>query len=123
MTPAQLASVVKKPDPDAVNPGNRRIRQSHAKDFATYLLDNDNWVSPGVILRAPSIFTFTPDGTIADMDFGVVGYAIRNEGDINILDGQHRILGFHLALERIDEQLDKLRTSLSAARRVEEGEK
>jgi hypothetical protein len=123
MTPAQIAATIKKPDHTKASEGNRKIRLPHAKAFARYVIDNEGWVSPGIILRAPSIFTFAKDDAIADMQFGVVSYPARSEGDIHILDGQHRILGFHEALEMVDEMLDKTRMQLATARRVGEGEK
>ncbi len=120
MTPAQIAAAVKRPNPDAENPGNRRIRLDHAQAFARYFIEHDAWVVPGIILRAPSIFTFTQDFEVPDAQFGTVKYAERNQGDIHILDGQHRILGFHIALEQVDEQIDKARSARATARRVED---
>ncbi len=122
MSPAQIAAFIKKPDHTKATPGNRRIRPLHAKQFAQYLIQNEEWVAPAVILRAPSIFSFEADGAVSDMQFGILSYPVRNEGDIHILDGQHRILGFHLALEMIDLDLDKARAALATARRVDEGE-
>lgn len=119
MTPAQIAATVKKPDPTASNPGNRKIRLKHAQDFARYFIDNADWVAPGIILRATNIFSFEADNEIPDMQFGVMRYAERNQGDIHILDGQHRILGFHIALEVVDELLDKARSQKATARRQE----
>lgn len=118
MTPAQIASVVKRPNPDAENPGNRRIRPDHAQAFARYFIEHDEWVVPGIILRAPNIFAFDQDFEVPDAQFGTVKYQERNQGDIHILDGQHRILGFHIALEQIDEMIDKARSTRASARRV-----
>lgn len=119
MTPAQIAATVKRPDPLVVNPGNRLIRLKHAQEFANYFIQNDNWVVPGIILRAPNIFEFDMDIEVPDAQFGVMRYAERNQGDIHILDGQHRILGFHIALEVIDDLLDKARSQKATARRQE----
>ncbi|MDF2694291.1 MAG: hypothetical protein K0S65_2674, partial [Labilithrix sp.] len=120
MTPAQIASTVKRPNPDADNPGNRRIRPDHAQAFARYLMEHAEWVVPGIILRAPSIFSFVEDFEVPDAQFGTVKYEERNQGDIHILDGQHRILGFHIALEQIDEMIDKARSAKASARRVQD---
>ncbi|MEV5068869.1 hypothetical protein MRBLMI12_000425 [Microbacterium sp. LMI12-1-1.1] len=120
MTPAQIASVIKRPNPDADNPGNRRIRPDHAQAFARYFIDHDEWVVPGIILRAPNIFTFVEDFEVPDAQFGTVKYQERNQGDIHILDGQHRILGFHIALEQIDELIDRARSAKATARRVQD---
>lgn len=123
MTPAQVAATIKRPDPLADNPGNRRIRLKHAQAFARYFIEHDAWVVPGIILRASNIFSFEADSEVADVQFGILRYPERNQGDIQILDGQHRILGFHLALETVDDLLDAARNQLATARRVGEGEK
>lgn len=120
MTPDQITGLVKRPDPLASTPGNRRIRLDHAKAFAQYFIDNDNWVVPGIILRAPSIFTFEQADEVPDLQFGTVQYHARNEGDIQILDGQHRILGFHLAIEILDDRAEKLRDKKVHARRADD---
>lgn len=121
MSPAQIATLVKRPDPLASNPGNRRIRLDHAQAFARYFIDHEEWVVPGIILRAPSIFKFEQDAEApGDLQIGTASYPARNQGDIQILDGQHRILGFHLALEMVDVSLDKARSARATARRVED---
>lgn len=123
MTPAQIAATIKKPDPERATEGNRRIRPKHAADFGNYAIEHEEWVSPGIILRAPSIFSFNADVDVSDVQFGVLSYPERSQGDIQILDGQHRILGFHIALEEIDDRLEKARSTLATARRVQEGER
>lgn len=121
LTPGQIINNILRPNPDVPNPGNRRIRMNHARGFATYYLQNEDWVIPGIILRAPSIFDFksdveAPDGT----QFGIMSYPKRKQGEIQILDGQHRILGFHLALEMLDNERQKALDHLQRARRTEE---
>src|SRR5690606_19163907 len=44
----------------------------------------------------------------------------RKQGDIQILDGQHRILGFHLALEMLETERQKALDHLNRARRTED---
>lgn len=121
LSPAELTGLIKRPNPDANNPGNRRIRPNHAQAFATYFLEHENWVAPGIILRAPSIFSFeASDGfEIPGASFGYMSFPRRNQSDIHILDGQHRILGFFLAEEMIASQLDKARDARATAKRVE----
>jgi hypothetical protein len=119
-SPTQVTGLVKRPDPSASNPGNRRIRPDHASAFARYLIDNDNWVIPGIILRAPSIFSFQEDADAVGFQTGVMRYAERNQGDIQILDGQHRILGFHMAHDMLDARMDKARSARATARRVQD---
>ena len=120
LTPAQLASIVKRPDTNIASPTNRLIKLQHAKDFAGYVSAVPRWISPGVILRAPSIFSFEQVAEIPDAQFGLLKYPERREGDIHILDGQHRILGFHIALESIDAAQDRARSDKATATRVQD---
>lgn len=122
LTPDQIINNILRPNPDVPNPGNRRIRPAHAKGFAEYYLHNENWVIPGIILRAPGIFEFNSDVDVLDNSaaFGVLSYPKRKQREIQILDGQHRILGFHLALEMLDTQRNKAIDHLQRARRTEE---
>ncbi|UOE45977.1 DNA sulfur modification protein DndB [Agromyces larvae] len=119
LTPDQIVNLVPRPDPAAENPGNRRITPKHAQDFANYFIKQEEWVSPGIILRAPSVFSFEPTNSVAGAEFGVLSYPKRAQGDIHILDGQHRILGFHIAIQILDDDLDKARSQKVEAKRAE----
>ncbi|ALJ19503.1 DNA sulfur modification protein DndB [Microbacterium sp. No. 7] len=121
LTPAEIVGLVGAPSPNSPSPGNRRVSASRANDFASYYLEQESWVIPGLILRAPNIFTFEQDEAISSggVNFGVVSYPKREGMNIQILDGQHRILGFHLALDRIQKALEKARDQRSRAARVE----
>lgn len=121
LSPDQIVNLIHRPDPDAKNPGNRQIRPVHAAAFAKYYLENEKWVIPGIILRAPQIFSFEADLDAGDgtAEFGVLSYPKRSQGDIQILDGQHRILGFHIALQNISDELDKARDHRNRAMRTE----
>ena len=123
MTPAEITALVKRPDPEANNPGNRKIRPEHAEAFARYFIEHDEWVIPGIILRAQSIFEFDRDETreAPGLQYGIMRYAKKNQGDIHILDSQHRILGFHRAIDKVDEMMSKARNDLATARRVDKG--
>lgn len=124
LTPDQIVNLIQRPDPDAHNPGNRKIRPKHAADFAEYYLDNESWVAPALILRAPSIFSFDADIDVAEgsAQFGILSYPKRAQSEIHILDGQHRILGFHLALQEITNRLEKARDFRARAIRTEQGD-
>lgn len=118
LTPDQLTSLVARPDPAIATPGNRRIRSSHALGFARYFIDNENWVIPGIILRAPAIFQFETSIEAPNVDFGFMSYPKRSIGDIHILDGQHRILGFFAALDMLNDQVTTAQSKRAAARRT-----
>lgn len=121
LTPAEITSLVKRPNPEGANPGNRRIRLSHAQGFAKYFLNHEQWVIPGIILRAPSIFQFEENSELSPpgATFGYLSYPRRNQSDIHVLDGQHRILGFFLADEMLAHDLDKARDERATAKRTE----
>ena len=64
LSPDQIVNLITKPDPAVASPGNRRITPKHAQEFARYFLDNENWVSPGIILRSPGVFRFESTRTL-----------------------------------------------------------
>lgn len=119
LTPDQIVNLIQRPDPEEVSPGNRRIRPKHAQDFGRYFVEHADWISPGIILRAPGVFKFQSTEAVEGAEFGVLSYPKRAQGDIQILDGQHRILGFHLALKSIDDAADKARSVRAAAMHTE----
>jgi hypothetical protein len=119
LTPEQLINLVQRPDPEADNPGNRRIRPAHAQGFAQYFIDHPDWVAPGIILRSPAVFSFEQTETVEGAEFGLLSYPKRAQSDIQILDGQHRILGFHIAFKMLQDEIDKARSQRAQAKRVE----
>lgn len=120
LSPAQVVNMIPRPDPDIPNPGNRKINTSHATAFAHYYLTQKDWVIPGIILRAPSIFSFDtemePSAGVAQ--WGILSYPKRESGSIHILDGQHRILGFHIAMSTLASRIEKARDFRSRAQRT-----
>jgi hypothetical protein len=70
-----------------------------------------------MILRSAVPFDFAPITQIEGAEFGVLSIPRHAASEIHIADGQHRILGFHLASEGIAVDLDKARSQLAAARR------
>lgn len=125
LTPGQLISMIARPDPSIPSPGNRAIRENHAKQFAEYYLNHADWVVPSLILRAPSIFKFEAgdDAGPGQAAHGVLSWARRDSGRIQILDGQHRILGFHIAIGLIQQRIEKARDHRNEALKMEDGNK
>ena len=119
LTPDQIVNLIQRPDPSATNPGNRRIRPAHAQGFASYFNQHPDWVAPGIILRSPPVFEFAETVAVEGAEFGVLSYPKRAQGDIQILDGQHRILGFHLAMKEINDSISNSRTQRDRAKRTE----
>lgn len=114
---AQVVGLVSEPDPDRPQPGNRRIQPLHAAAFGDYIREHPEWVAPALILRASGTFKFENIESIEGTDFGVVALPMLSVGDLHILDGQHRILGMHMAVRDIGEELDVARAQLAAARK------
>jgi len=117
-----VAATLPRPDPDRPTPGNRRVKESHARGFGAYVRENENWVAPALILRAPDVFKFTPKEVVGGTEFGILALPRLARNDLKILDGQHRILGLHYAVDEIDEEIEKTRTLIAAAKRDGNGE-
>jgi len=115
---AQIVGLIPAPDPARPLPGNRRIQPQHAAEFGEYIRTHEDWVSPGIVLRGPTAFDFNPIESIAGADFGVVSLPTLAVADLHIVDGQHRILGMHLAAKGIADDLDRARDALARARKA-----
>ncbi len=123
-TLAQLTQLVpKRPDPSEPIEGNRRVDPKRARNFGHYVLEKDDWVSPAIIVRAPSaevefeVSHSFEDGTA----WGVLKIPLHVLTEILLLDGQHRTLGTFMAIDEINERIRTERDSLEAARADENG--
>ena len=116
LTPAEIAAYLPKPDPEKPTEGNRRVRKAHAAAFGNYLREHETWICPALLLRAPEIFDFKVIQEVGETEFGTLGIPRLARTDIRILDGQHRILGIHLALEEIAAELEAERDARSTAK-------
>ena len=118
----EIITFVPKPDPTKpvdVGAAQRKIHVAHARSFADYILDEEEWVSPALLLRGPSIFEWAAADLGIDTgttQFGQLGVPKDSRGEIQIVDGQHRTLGFHLAWERLNADIEKARTALDVAK-------
>jgi hypothetical protein len=115
----QIAGLLPAPNPQQPTEGNRRIKESHARAFSEYIREQKDWVAPALVLRAPDIFKFEVTEEIAGTQFGIISFPRMASTDLRILDGQHRILGIHLAIQGITSDLEKYRSQLAAAKRSE----
>jgi hypothetical protein len=93
------------------------VREAHAVAFGAYIRENENWVSPALLLRAPDIFSFGARERIAGTEFGIVSLPRLARSDLRILDGQPRILGIHRAIQGIARDLEKQRDLIARAKR------
>lgn len=111
----QIAGLLPAPNPQQPTEGNRRIKEAHARAFAQYVREHPDWIAPALVLRAPNIFQFQVKERISGTDFGVISFPRLASTDLRILDGQHRILGIHLAIQGVADDLEKLRSQRAAA--------
>lgn len=115
---ATIAATLPRPNPSQPTPGNRRINEPHARGFAKYVLGTPEWVAPALLLRAPEQFPFEAQVDVVDgSQFGVLSVP-RRARELRILDGQHRILGIHIAAEEVDQKAEECREHLALARRA-----
>jgi hypothetical protein len=117
LTPTEIAAYLPKPDPERPTEGNRRVRLAHAAAFGAYIREHEEWVCPAILLRAPDIFEYETTEEIGSTQFGVLGIPKLARSEIRILDGQHRILGIHLALEAIANELESNRDGRAKAKK------
>ncbi|HXK39569.1 MAG TPA: DNA sulfur modification protein DndB [Candidatus Paceibacterota bacterium] len=118
-----LTDWVERPDPDRRYEHNRRIDVRHAKDFAHYLLRGAKDTTsthkyqpmiPGVSLFTdPEYVEFEASLVLPHEQFGTV--RVDKHGRVQIWDGQHRILGMHMALEEVNEEIHEARSHLERA--------
>ena len=113
----QIAGLLPAPNPQKPTEGNRRIKEAHAKAFSDYIREHTDWVAPALVLRAPDLFKFEVLQEISGTQFGVISFPRMASTDLRILDGQHRILGIHLAIQGIASDLEKYRSQLAAGKR------
>lgn len=109
--------VVKRPDPDHPIEGNRRVEAKRAQKFADYLVNSSEWVSPAIIVRAPSgDVTFDPAHAFPDgTAWGVLKIPLDVLSEILLLDGQHRTLGAFLAIDEVNRSIRAKVDAIDAA--------
>jgi hypothetical protein len=116
----QIASLIPAPTSGKAAEGNRMVKEAHARAFGDYVREKKDWVAPALVLRAPDIFQFEVRENIGGTEFGVLAFPKLAATDLRILDGQHRILGIHLAIQGIADDLEAARSRLAAAKKNEE---
>ena len=116
----QVPAVLPVPDPAERLDDNREIRPSHAKGFADYVRRNPDWHSGPLTARTSSSvvkFKAFKDGDFGTFKIGILQVPRNARASFRIIDGQHRVLGIHLMLEAINEEISEQRNLLSKAER------
>lgn len=91
------------PDPDEPFEGNRRVNYAHAARFGQYWRDNTDWGCPPMLMDTlhPLSDSFESKFAAGGVEFGVVRLPHNSADAIDILDGQHRVLGWKIITDRI----------------------
>lgn len=110
------------PDPAQPFEGNRRVNETHAAKFGEYWRENTKWATPPLLLDTtfPLTKEFEPKFKAGGVEFGVLYLPHNSADELEILDGQHRILGWKLITGRIIEELKRAREELVNSKQAED---
>lgn len=121
--PLQLvATHLPVPDPEEPFPGNRRVSLKHATEFAGYWRRNPGtWATPPVMLDTvyPLKDGFEAKFEAGGVELGILALPHNSAAELDILDGQHRILGWKIVTDQITGELKDARMNLSRSNEAE----
>lgn len=119
LTLSSVPRFVAAPNPDSPIEGNRRVDVRHAKGIATYVRERANGLIPTIVLRCPSrTLEFIENPAVqagGGLRFGTLRVPKANIQDMNIVDGQHRVLGLEIAVRELGEERMKLKSEIADA--------
>lgn len=115
-----IPSHLPKPDPEQPFPGNRTVDLPHARKFAQYWMTRKDWACPPILLDTNASLKFDILYEAGGVQVGILSLPHNSVGTLDILDGQHRILGWYIALEDIAADLKKAREQLVQSRRAQD---
>lgn len=109
------------PDPETPFPGNRRVNKRHADKFGEYWRSTEKWATPPLLLDTmyPLGKGFESEFEVAGVEFGRLKLPHNSAAELDILDGQHRILGWKSAIDGIAQDLKSARMELQRSREAE----
>jgi hypothetical protein len=114
---SDLSVILPLPDPERPDEDNRRVDARHAKDFANYLNDKEDWVAPSLLARDNGGCRFEEiPGTDGKLGYLEVPWSTGALSPLTTIDGQHRILGVDMEIKSLTEQINKLEREESRAR-------
>jgi len=104
------------PNPDEPDPDNRKVDGRHAKGFGDYVGQEDKWVAPTLLARDNGGCVFREvDDTGGLIGYLTIPWAVGGLSPLSTIDGQHRILGMHLAIRHLGEQIKKIDREIARA--------
>jgi hypothetical protein len=106
-----IPSHMPQPDPDEPFEGNRKVNPKRASDFSDYWRQNKKWATPPLLLDTtyPLSADFEVHTTVSGVDFGILRLPHQSESELQILDGQHRILGWSVTAKRVADESRRYR--------------
>ena len=114
---SDLSVILPLPDPEHPDEDNRRVDVRHAKDFASYLNDKEDWVAPTLLARDSGGCRFEEvAGTDGKLGYLEVPWSTGALSPLTTIDGQHRILGVDMEIKALTEQINKLEREKQRAR-------
>lgn len=106
------------PDPDQPDPDNRKVDGRHAKAFGDYIRQQETWVAPTLLARDNGGCTFEEaSGTDGRIGYLTIPWATGALSPLSNVDGQHRILGVHLIIRILGEEIKKIDREITRATR------
>lgn len=106
------------PDPDQPDPDNRKVDSRHAKAFGDYIRQEETWVAPTLLARDNGGCTFEEaPGTEGRIGYLTIPWATGALSPLSNVDGQHRILGVHLIIRTLGEEIKKIDREIARATR------
>ena len=113
----RIPEILPVPDPSEPFDDNRVVRESHAKGFADYVLSNKYWHSGPLTVRTTSeTVAFEVATDLGTLQIGTLKVPRTRRGEFRIVDGQHRVLGIKILLEKIAKERLRQATLLQEAR-------
>lgn len=119
---AQLTAGVEAPPVGVAQEDNRIVKEARGRLFRDYVNSNQEWASPSLLLWCPvGILQFDALSQINDLVndpsvvLGILSIPRNSRQSIKILDGQHRILGFHMWMDQLNKELQSAKLALAEA--------
>jgi len=110
-----LLNIIEIPDPNQPFEDNRRVKIKHAREFGEYWENQvTGWISPPIMLDTEeTLQTSTIEGTSEILCR--IEIPVSDVVKLKILDGQHRILGWHLKKLEINKRLEEANSNFNRA--------
>lgn len=97
------------PDPDQPDADNRKVDSRHAKAFGDYIRQQETWVAPTLLARDNGGCHFEENPTSdGGLGYLTIPWAVGALSPLSNIDGQHRILGVHLGIRSLGEEIKKI---------------